>query len=355
MDRMEIHLQILFSMACAHSILGMVFSPVDKKMRLSAVAALIHGGGAVSYFLMSRSWCPNLVTAEGRRLELVRTLEWSLTAPLFFAVLEEYHNPPRMLYMTQAVSILLGGFCPMLSYGNSWICFLLSCCLQVYVLRYLYMMVVLPPTVTLHPFEEWMLRVLYVVLCLILMVYPVVWYLGPMTGIWSYQDEVFYVGWMDISSKLLVTSISSCLMQRALDVDLGSYVKRFWEFVFLLDVPVFALDINNVIIYWNRYMEDLTQTKAVSVMGKHVCKLTTVFTAATRHALMHVTRSIVDLQLNIHHPFHDEKKSFNAFVIPWEESTVPKIVFVGTRNEIQGSTAFVNLVYHIYQNRSPTS
>jgi PAS domain-containing protein len=161
----------------------------------------------------------------------------------------------KKLFLTQAVCLWIGGAGPLLRYPLNWLFYIVSCYLQYVIL------------VQMNEYFSGMRRkirntrdslcifILQLVVVAMFVVYPIAWAMCVELNWLSVDTEMILFANLDVSSKLLLTSV---LKNLTMTSHQGISERQMWTFMNSLIVPSFVLDRYNKIIFWNTRMEELT-------------------------------------------------------------------------------------------------
>lgn len=257
----------LFSVVCLYSTLNVIFSPLTKRKDLSTTATAIHACGCVSYFFMGNNWFPVLLTPAGWPLRLAQVVEWSISVPLFLTMLSQLDPATasiRKCQASQSAAIVIGAMGPLFVNSTlSWGCFVVSMYLQAVVLLRMHSYMVKMRRSVKRPQDKTLLLIVHVGTLSLFCLYPVFWALGPCTQRISSNTETLAFSWLDFVTKFIFTTVLCNLTTQAYEIDLVDYEVQFWNFMRLVDVPVFALSRDKRVVFWNNRMEEATEVRGL--------------------------------------------------------------------------------------------
>lgn len=259
----------LFSVVCLYSTLNVIFSPLTKRRELSTTATAIHACGCVSYFLMGNNWFPILLSPVTKwPLRLAQVAEWSVSVPLFLSMLSQLDPSTvsiRRSQASQSAAIVIGAIGPVFASPLlSWGCFAVSMYLQALVLRRMHAYLVKMRRSVKRPQDKTLLLIVHVGTLVLFTLYPVVWYLGPCTQTITPSAETLAFSLLDFVTKFIFTTVLCNLTTQAYEIDLVDYEEQFWNFMRLVDVPVFALSREKRVVFWNNRMEEATEVRVLT-------------------------------------------------------------------------------------------
>jgi len=190
-----------------------------------------------------------------------------------------------------------------------------------------------------------------------------------MTNVIAEETETLLFSILDFVAKFVFTSILCNLSSRAYNYDLTDYSNQFWNFLKILQVPIFELDESGRIVYWNRHVSDRTRIQAKVIENTGVYKWKHVFGKGTIQQAMNILTSVllgegdikkeidIGFQINVRNeadvlmkeqarPYTVlDKIRFNIFTNRMGEVDIPTLIFVGSLDEIIDHATFIELGY----------
>lgn len=257
-----------FSVAFISSIFVYFSTPYSNRKILMGTSCAIHLLAAISYLLMHGNLIPQVILNSDmeKPYVMLRPFEWLISVPLMITLIGELvRAPPREIetakFRTMAVMIT-GGLGPLFRYPWNYVLFTVSCAYHVYVMYKIHELFDSIRSKLDSTFERRKVFLLNFVLLTLFSAYPIVWVLSVELRWLSLEMEMIIFSGLDMSAKILLTSILGNLSATAYELDLVSYpAESMLQFVEGLQLPTFALTINGGIVYWTLEMERLSKVK----------------------------------------------------------------------------------------------
>jgi transcriptional regulator with PAS, ATPase and Fis domain len=175
-----------------------------------------------------------------------------------------------------------------------------------------------------------LINILQTTIYCIFVAYPLVWAVTVELNLLPLATEMWLFANLDISAKLVLTSVLSNMSSAAYDYDVVDFPKYLSDFVTTVRVPAFAISKEGTIIHWNSSMELVTHMTAAEVLHAPY-EETEAFSASAvatiKKALDRPVGDPLNKQINLEVPVRgNPQESYNApFHVLWNRAGLPML------------------------------
>ena len=257
-----------FAVAFLSSIFVYFSTPLSNRKILMGTSSLIHLLATISYLLMHLNLVPQIILNNNldRPYVMLRPFEWLISVPLMITLVGELVRAPSREIQTakfRTIAVMsTGGLGPLFYSPWNYILFTVSCAFHVYVMYTLHKLFDSIKSKLESPFERRKVFLLKFALLTLFSLYPIFWVLSVELRWLSLDKEMIIFSGLDMSAKILLTSILGNLSANSYELDLLSYpAESLLRFVKGLQVPTFSLALDGSIVFWSKEMDTLTKIK----------------------------------------------------------------------------------------------